>query len=67
MADAERPFIVGKPEFTIDDLLRFYPPPIRNALDRLRRMVLEVAPDTIEKANGKWRGISFRDRQIGSS
>ena len=54
-----------KAGFTIDDLLGLYPPPIRNTVGRLRRMVLEVAPDAVEKANKGWRSISYRHAQMG--
>ena len=54
-----------KAEFTIDNLLELYPPPIRNTVGRLRRMVLEVAPDADEKANKGWRSISYGHAKIG--
>ena len=58
---------IGRPnaKFTIDDLLSLYPPPIRNTVCRLRRIVLEVAPEADEKANAGWRSSSYRSPRMG--
>jgi len=49
----------------VDDLLSSYPPPMRSIVEKLRDLILEVAPGTLEKANRGWRSISFRDAQVG--
>jgi hypothetical protein len=52
-------------EFTVDDLLTSYPPPIVNTVDRVREVIHQLAPDVSEKSNQGWRSISYRDAQVG--
>jgi hypothetical protein len=52
-------------EYTVADLLSNYPPPIQDIAEKLRNVILAIAPDALEKANRGWRSISFRDRQVG--
>ena len=54
-----------KTDYTIDNLLELYPPPIRTTVERLRRIILEVVLDADEKANRGWRSISYRHPQMG--
>ena len=56
---------MAKSTFTVDDLLSAYPPPIHSIVSKLRRIILETAPDVQEKANRGWRSISYRDAQVG--
>ena len=51
--------------FTVDDLLNAYPPPIQDITDKLRQSILKAAPGVQEKANRGWRSISYRDAQVG--
>ncbi len=54
-----------KTAYTVDDLLSSYPPPICSAVNKLREIIFEVAPEASEKTNRGWRSISFRDEQVG--
>lgn len=56
---------MGEKEFTIDDLIGPYPPPIRDTVDRLRRIVLEIAPDANQQVNPGWRNISYSHSNVG--
>ena len=54
-----------KEPFTVEMLLRDYPPPIREIANRLREVIGTAAPDANEKANRGWRSINYRDPQLG--
>jgi hypothetical protein len=56
---------MAKSTFTVDDLVSAYPPPIHSIVSKLRRIILETAPDVQEKANRGWRSVSYRDAQVG--
>ena len=49
----------------MNDLLRQYPPPIRETVDRLRGIVHAIAPGAREKVNRGWRSINYLDPQVG--
>lgn len=63
--DREGIEIIGKAELTLNDLLRQYPPPIRETVDRLRGIVHAIAPGAREKVNRGWRSINYLDPQVG--
>ena len=48
----------------IEAFLEPYPPPIRTAAERLRRLVLQVEPDAIERVREGWRIIGY-DVRVG--
>src|SRR6185312_1228089 len=48
----------------IEAFLEPYPPPIRIAAQRLRRLVFQVEPDAIERVREGWRIIGY-DLRVG--
>ena len=48
----------------IEAFLESYPPPIRIAAQRLRRLVFQVEPDAIERVREGWRIIGY-DLRVG--
>lgn len=56
---------MAQQNYTVDDLLKVYPPPIRSVTGKLREVILKTAPGVQEKANRGWRSISYRDVQVG--
>lgn len=42
-----------------------YPPLTQDTTEKLRKIILEAAPASAEKANRGWRSISYRDSQLG--
>ena len=53
-----------KESIPVDAFLEPYPPPIRVAAERLRRLVLQVEPDAIERVREGWRIIGY-DVRVG--
>ena len=43
----------------VEAFLESYPPPIRQAAERLRRLVFQVEPDAIERVRVGWRIIGY--------
>lgn len=56
---------MAKLEYTTEELLESYPPPIRELAHRLRNLVLTSGSNISEKANKGWRSISFHDPFVG--
>jgi hypothetical protein len=65
LIEMEAPITVAKTAYTVEELLSTYPPPIRSIAGKLREIILETAPEALEKANRGWRSISYRDKQLG--
>ncbi len=56
---------MAQQNYTVDDLLKAYPPPIRSVTGKLREVILKTGPGVQEKANRGWRSISYREAQVG--
>ena len=53
------------PEITVEELLAEHTPAIREAAERLRRIVAGTVPQATEKAHGFWHSINYRHPDAG--
>lgn len=52
-------------KFSVEDLLVDFPPQVRELVQVLRRLILEVVPNASETAQPSWRSLNYRHPESG--